>query len=339
MKGVSYEGVGKIVVREDLPMPSVKSDEALIKVKYCGICGSDVESFKKAGMYGSGTIIGHEISGEIIEIGDNVKKLKIGDHVTINPNTPCYDCYWCNQDQENKCKFAPSALGSLTNGGMVEFINVKEERIHTLPESISLIEGAMTEPLAVGIYSVQESGIKIGDSVAVFGAGTIGLITILALKVAGAANIYALEPVESKHRIALEMGANKTFTPQNWKKIQKLCDKIGPTHIFDCVGISETITSAIDLVRRGGYITMIGMDPEITDLKNFYGIAIKNITLRGIFAYNQDTFKTAINLLDKKRVNIKSLITKIIKLDEVPVAFEDLSKKLHDDIKIMVEIE
>jgi len=339
VKGVSYEGVGKIVVREDLPMPSVKPDEALIKVKYCGICGSDVESFKKAGMYGSGTIIGHEISGEIIEIGDNVKKLKIGDHVTINPNTPCYDCYWCNQDQENKCKFAPSALGSLTNGGMVEFINVKEERIHTLPESISLIEGAMTEPLAVGIYSVQESGIKIGDSVAVFGAGTIGLITILALKVAGAANIYALEPVESKHRIALEMGANKTFTPQNWKKIQKLCDKIGPTHIFDCVGISETITSAIDLVRRGGYITMIGMDPEITDLKNFYGIAIKNITLRGIFAYNQDTFKTAINLLDKKRVNIKSLITKIIKLDEVPVAFEDLSKKLHDDIKIMVEIE
>ncbi|HUW90750.1 MAG TPA: alcohol dehydrogenase catalytic domain-containing protein [Candidatus Nanopelagicaceae bacterium] len=339
MKGVSYEGVGKIVVRDDLPMPSVKPDEALIKVKYCGICGSDVESFKKAGMYGSGTIIGHEISGEIIEIGDNVKKLKIGDHVTINPNAPCYNCYWCNQNQENKCKFAPRALGSLTDGAMAEFINVNEERIHILPESISLEEGAMIEPLVVGIYSVQESGIKIGDSVAVFGTGTIGLMTILALKVAGAGNIYALEPVESKHRIALEMGANKAFTPQNWKKIQRLCDKIGPAHIFDCVGISETITSAIDLVRRGGYITMIGMDSEITDLKNFYGIAIKNITLRGIFAYNQDTFKTAINLLDQKRVNLKPLITKIIKLDEVPIAVEDLSKGLHDDIKIMVEIE
>jgi len=339
VKGVSYEGVGKIVVRDDLPMPSVKPDEALIKVKYCGICGSDVESFKKAGMYGSGTIIGHEISGEITEIGDNVKKLKVGDHVTINPNAPCYNCYWCNRNQENKCKFAPRALGSLTDGAMTEFINVNEERIHILPESISLEEGAMIEPLAVGIYSVQESGIKIGDSVAVFGTGTIGLITILALKVAGAGNIYALEPVESKHRIALEMGANKSFTPQNWKKIKRLCDKIGPAHIFDCVGISETITSAIDLVRRGGYITMIGMDPEITDLKNFYGIAIKNITLRGIFAYNQDTFETAINLLDQKRVNIKPLITKIIKLDEVPGAVEDLSKGLHDDIKIMVEIE
>ena len=122
MKGVSYEGVGKIVVKDDLPMPSVKPDEALIKVKYCGICGSDVESFKKAGMYGSGTIIGHEISGEIIEIGDNVKKLKIGDRVTVNPNAPCYNCYWCNQNQENKCKLAPSALGSLTDGAMVNLL-------------------------------------------------------------------------------------------------------------------------------------------------------------------------------------------------------------------------
>lgn len=339
MKGISYEGVGKIVVRDDLPKPSVKPDEALIKVKYCGICGSDVESFKKAGMYGSGIIIGHEISGEIIKIGDNVKKLKIGDRVTINPNVPCYNCYWCNQNQENKCKFAPRAIGTLTNGAMAEYVNVNEERIHILPESISLEEGAMIEPLSVGIYSVQESGIKIGDNVAVFGTGTIGLVTILALKLAGAGNIYALEPVESKQKIALEIGANKIFRPQNWKRIKKLCDKIGPIHIFDCVGISETITTAIDLVRKGGHITMIGMDPEITDLKNFYGIAIKNITLRGIYAYNQDTFETAITLLDQKRVNIKPLITKIIKLDEVPAAFEDLLNGLHDDIKIMVEIE
>ncbi|NHJ22444.1 MAG: hypothetical protein EAX91_15970 [Candidatus Lokiarchaeota archaeon] len=339
MKGVSYEGVGKIVVKDDLPMPSVKPEEALIKVKYCGICGSDVESFKKAGMYGSGIIIGHEISGEIIEIGDNVKKLKIGDLITINPNVPCYNCYWCNQNQENKCKFAPRAIGTLSDGAMAEFFSVNEERIHILPDSISLEEGAMIEPLAVGIYAVQESGIKIGENVAVFGTGTIGLITILALKLAGAGNIYALEPVESKHKIALEMGAAKTFTPQNWKKVQKLCDKIGPTYIFDCVGISETITSAINLVRKGGHITLIGMDPEITDLKNFYGIAVKNVTLRGIYAYNQDTFKTVINLLEQKRVNIKPLITKIIKLDEVPSAFEDIAKGLHDDIKIMVKIE
>ncbi|MFW9819346.1 MAG: zinc-binding dehydrogenase, partial [Candidatus Thorarchaeota archaeon] len=291
-----------------------------------------------SGMYGSGTIIGHEVSGIITEIGEDVKKLKVGDKVTINPNLPCYDCFWCNQNQENKCKFAPRALGTLTHGAMVEFFNVNNERIHILPDSISLEEGALIEPLAVGIYSVQESGIRLGESAAVYGAGTIGLMTILALKVAGASNIFVLDPVESKQKMALELGATKAFNPQNWKKIQRFTDKIGPPHVYDCVGIKDTISSSIELTRRGGHITMVGMDPDIGVLKNFYSIAIKNITLRGIFGYNQDTFRTAIELLEQKRVDIKPLITKVIEIDEVPHAIESLAEQMHKDIKILVRI-
>ena len=339
MKGVSYEGVGKIVVKDDLPRPNINPDEVLVKVKYCGICGSDIESFKKAGMYSPGTIIGHEISGDIVEVGEDVKKLKIGDRVTLNPNLPCYDCYWCNRSQENKCKSSPKALGTLVDGAMVEFINTNQERIHILPDSVSYEEGALVEPLAVGIYSVQESGIRLGESVAVYGAGTIGLMTILALKVAGASNIYVLDPVESKQKRALELGASKAFPPQQWKKIQRLTDRIGPPHVFDCVGINETITASIDLVRRGGYITLVGMDPDVGVLKNFYGLQIKNITLRGIFAYNQDTFEAAINLLDQKRVDVKPLITKVIQMDDISKAFEKLANKIHEDIKILVKIE
>ncbi|MFX1378781.1 MAG: zinc-binding dehydrogenase [Promethearchaeota archaeon] len=338
MKGVFYEGVGKIVVKDDLPKPSIKSDEVLIEVKYCGICGSDVESFKKSGMYGSGIIIGHEISGIINEVGEGVKRLKVGDKVTINPNLPCYDCFWCNRNQENKCKFAPRAIGTLTHGAMVEFFNVNHERIHILPDLISLEEGALIEPLAVGIYSVQESGIRLGESAAVFGAGTIGLMTIIALKTAGVSNIFVLDPVESKQKIALEFGATKAFNPQNWKKIQRFTEKIGPPHVFDCVGIKDTVSTSIELARRGGHITLVGMDPDIGVLKNFYGIAVKNITLRGIFGYNQDTFKTAIELLEQKKVDIKPLITKIIDIDEVPHAFEGLADQMHKDIKILVRI-
>jgi L-iditol 2-dehydrogenase/galactitol-1-phosphate 5-dehydrogenase len=336
MKGVMYDGVGKIVLLDDLPKPSIKQDDVLIKVKYCGICGSDVESFKRAGMYAPKTIIGHEFSGEIIEVGNNVKKLKVGDRVTVNPNLPCYDCYWCHRNQENMCKDAPNGLGLLTNGAMVEYINVRAERVHLLPDSISLEEAAAIEPLAVGIYSVEESGIKIGENAAVYGAGTIGLMTIQALKVAGA-NIFVLEPVESKHKLALELGADSVLIPKNWKKIQRLTNRLGPDHVFDCVGIGETISSAINLIRKGGAITLVGMDPE-ANLKNFYGLAVFNITLRGIFAYVQDTFRTAINLLEKKKVNVKPMITKIIKLDDVPEMFEALSKP-HDEIKVLVEID
>jgi threonine dehydrogenase-like Zn-dependent dehydrogenase len=338
MKGVAYEGVGKIVVKDDLPKPIINSDEILIKVKYCGICGSDVESFKKSGMYGSGIVIGHEVSGIIDELGEGVKKLKVGDKITINPNLPCYDCFWCNRNQENKCKFAPRAIGTLTDGAMVEFFKVNHERVHILPDSISLEEGALIEPLAVGIYSVQESGIRLGQSAAVFGAGTIGLMTILALKVAGASNIFVLDPVKSKQKMALELGATKAFNPQNFKKIQRFTEKIGPTHVFDCVGIKDTVSTSIELARRGGHITLIGMDPDIGVLKNFYGIAVKNITLRGIFGYNQDTFKTAIELLEQKRVNIKPLITKVIEIDEVPQVFENLAQQMHEDIKILVKV-
>ena len=335
MKGVMYDGVGKIVILDDLPKPSLKQDDVLLKVRYCGICGSDVESFKRAGMYAPKTIIGHEFSGEIVEVGNNVKKLKVGDRVTVNPNLPCYDCYWCHRNQENMCKDAPKALGTLTNGAMVEYINVGAERVHLLPDSISLEEAAAIEPLAVGIYSVEESGIKMGENAAVYGAGTIGLMIIQALKVAGA-NIFVLEPVESKHKLALELGADSVLIPKNWKKIQRLTNRLGPDHVFDCVGIGETISSAINLIRKGGIITLVGMDPE-ANLKNFYGLAVFNITLRGIFAYVQDTFKTAINLLEKKKVNVKPMITKIIKLNDVPEMFEVLSKP-HDEIKVLVEI-
>jgi threonine dehydrogenase-like Zn-dependent dehydrogenase len=338
MKGVVYEGVGRIVIRDDLPKPSIKPDEVLIEVKYCGICGSDIESFKKSGMYGSGTIIGHEFSGIVIEVGTDVKKVKIGDKVTVNPNLPCYECFWCLHNQENKCKFAPRALGTLADGAMVEFFSINQERIHILPESISLEEGALIEPLAVGIYSVQESGIRLGESAAVYGAGSMGLMTILALKIAGASNIFVLEPIESKQQRALELGATKVFDPENWKKIHRFTEKIGPPHVFDCVGIKETVMSSIELVRRGGHITMVGMDPEIGVLRNFFGIAIKNITLRGIFSYNQDTFKVAIDLLEQKKVDVKPLITNIIKLEDVPSSFETLAKKEHEDVKILVKI-
>ena len=337
MRGAFYEGVRKIVIRDDLPKPTINPDEVLIKVKYCGICGSGVESYQMEGMYFSGIILGHEFSGEIVEVGDKVKKLKIGNRITANPTLPCNNCYWCNRNQENMCKIHNNALGTVTNGAMAEYINVNADRVHILPDSISFEEGATIEPLCVGIYAVQESGIKMGENAAVYGAGTIGLMTINALKAANA-NIFVLEPLESKHKLALELGADDVFIPKNWKKIHRLTDRRGPDHVFDCVGISETIAASIDLVRYGGHITLVGMNPEPFEIKNFYGMAAGNKTLRGIYAYTQDTFKTAINLLFKKKVNVKPMITKIIKLDDAPNMFEILSKP-HDEIKVLVEID
>jgi len=339
MKGAVILGKHQIEIRDDLPKPEVLSNEVLIKVKYCGICGSGIESYESGGMYLPGIVIGHEFSGEIAEVGDNVRKWKIGHRVTVNPNVPCYDCYWCNHYQENMCKLSNNGLGTTQNGGMAEYINVKAERLHALPDSMSFKAGATVEPLANCVYAIQQSGLKIGDSVAVIGAGTIGLMTIQALKVAGAGSIYVIEPVESKQKKALELGAEKVLKPNAWNKIVRLTNKIGPDHVFDCVGLPETYMTSMNLVKRGGQITLIGIHAEPFEMKGFMQLMLKNISMKGVFSFNQEVFATSLNLIAESKVNVDPIITKTIKIEEVPAMFKTLANPPHEEINVLVELD
>lgn len=337
MKGAYFTEVHKVELLNDLPKPTIGSDEVLIKVKKCGICGSDIGSFLTGAMESQQIILGHEFSGEIVELGEKVKKLKIGDRVTVNPNIPCLDCYWCNQGLETMCIF--HTIGVTHNGALAEFVNVRADRVHILPNELSFEEGAMVEPLSNGVHAVKISGFRIGNNAAVFGAGTIGLMTILALKAAGASKIYVIEPVESKQKKALELGADEVFDPKRWSKIIKLTDKVGPEYVFDCVGLPETIMTSMQLARMGGIIVIIGMHPEPYEMKGFLQFMTKNLTMKGMYLVDQDSFKTAIRLIEQKRVDVLPIITKRIKFNEVSNAFENLSNHIHEDIKIMVDIE
>jgi threonine dehydrogenase-like Zn-dependent dehydrogenase len=309
----------------------------LIKVKKCGICGSDIGSYLTGAMESQQIILGHEFSGEIVELGEKVKKLKIGDRVTVNPNIPCLDCYWCNQGLETMCIF--HTIGVTHNGALAEFINVRADRVHILPNELSFEEGAMVEPLSNGVHAVKVSGFRIGNTAAIFGAGTIGLMTILSLKAAGASKIYVIEPVESKQKKALELGADAVFDPKRWSKIIKLTDKLGPEYVFDCVGLPETILTSMQLARMGGMIMIIGMHPEPYEMKGFLQFMTKNLTMKGMYLVDQASFKTAIRLIEQKKVDVIPIITKRIKLNEVSNAFENLSNHVHEDIKIMVNID
>jgi len=336
MRGAYFSEVHKIEIK-DLPKPKIAADEVLIRVKNCGICGSDVGSYLTGAMESQQIIIGHEFSGEIAEIGDKVKKMKIGTRVTANPNIPCLDCYYCRHGLENMCIF--HTIGVTHDGALSEFVKVRADRIHKLPDSVSFEEGAMVEPLSIGVQAVRNSGFKVGDTAAVFGAGPVGLMTIQALNAAGASKIYAIELIEAKHPLALKLGADKVFGPKLYGKIIKLTNKIGPDYVYDCVGLPETIINSMQLVKMGGTIMIIGMHPEPFEMKGFLQFTTKNITMTGMYLADQESYSTALRLIEQKKVDVLPLITKRIKLEEVPDAIEDLSKGLHDDIKIMVEIE
>ena len=338
MKVAIFKGKEQIVI-EDGIKPEIKSDEVLIQVKKVAICGSDVGSYETGGPYFPNKIIGHEFSGQLVEIGENVKKLKEGMRVTVNPQLPCHECYYCLHDQENMCKIKNYAYGTTEDGAMREFINVKAERVHNLPDNVTYEEGATVEPLSVALYAVEQSGFRLGQNAAVIGAGPIGMMIIQVLRSAGANKIYVLEPVESKHKIAMEIGADKAFLPKMWNKIVRLTDKLGPDHVYDCVGLSSTFTTALQLIKKGGNITLIGMHAGTIEVNNILFMTTNNISVRGVYGYNHDIFKTAINLYAQKKIRVKPLITKRIRLEQVPEMFKFLANPPHDELKVIVDFE
>ena len=338
MKIVVFEGKEQIVVKDGVK-PEIKSDEVLIQVKKVGICGSDVGSYETGGPYFPGKIIGHEFSGELVEIGENVKKLKEGMRVTVDPQIVCHECYYCLQGQKNMCKWQTYSLGTPADGAMSEFVNVKAEMVHKLPDNVSYEEGAAVEPLSIATYAVQQSGFQLGQNATVIGAGPIGLLIIQVLKNAGANKIFVIEPVESKQKISLDLGADKAFLPKAWNKIVRFTDKLGPDHIFDCVGLSTTFSTALNLIKKSGQITLVGMHASTFEIDNIKMMTINNISVRGVYGATHDIFKTSLNLYAQKKINIEPLITKTIRLEQVPAMFKNLANPPHDELKVMVDFE
>jgi 2-desacetyl-2-hydroxyethyl bacteriochlorophyllide A dehydrogenase len=336
MRGIFYEKPGQLYLRDDLPDPQINENEALIKVKNCGICGSDVSSYKMGGMSSQQIILGHEFSGKIVEIGNKVQNVKIGDRVTANPNIPCLECYYCKQGLETMC--VHNTKGVTFDGALAEYISVRADRIHILPDSISFEEGALIEPLSNAVYAVKTAHFRLGNNAVLFGGGTIGLMVTQVLKSAGASYIYIVEPIESKRKLALELGADYIFEPKKQKRIFRMTDKIGVDYIFDCVGIPNTIIDSLSLVKRGGVIMVIGMYIEPFEIKGWLQLTSKNLTLKGMYLADQNSFRTAIRLIEQKKVNVKKLITKKVTLEAVPEIYTHLSSGIHEDVKVIVKL-
>ncbi|MFX0030748.1 MAG: zinc-binding dehydrogenase, partial [Candidatus Hermodarchaeota archaeon] len=197
----------------------------------------------------------------------------------------------------------------------------------------------IVEPLSIAINAVYESGFKIGDIATVIGAGPIGLFLIQVLKATGAKKIFVIEPIESKRQKALVLGAYKVFNPDSWAKVRRFTDKLGPDHIYDCVGLSSTITTSLSLIKKGGCITLIGMHSSSFEINNALLLTTNSITLKGVYGYNQDIFKTAISLLEQGKIDVDPIITNRITIDEVPQMFEKLANPPHDELKVIVNID
>ena len=327
MKAAIYKSKQSLVV-EEIPTPEPEPDEIQIKISHSAICGTDVHVY----LYDiapPNTVLGHEFAGEISKIGSDVTRFKVGDRVIGmggNP-PPGKESPLRKQEQFNY------RLEGITNSrtrGYAEYTVCKEWEPLKLPDNVSTLEGALAEPCAVVTRAVRLSQQRLGDTVAVLGAGPIGLLCLQAAKAAGANKVIVSEPSEARRAIALELGADAVVDPTTQDPVERiieLTDGNGPHVVYECAAAKPSLQSALDMVRKKGNVMLVALAWEDVPLLPV-DWAGKEIQLNTTFGSEPYDFKVAVDLIATKKFLLEPLLseTDTIKLEDIQKAFESLIK-------------
>ncbi len=337
MKALVYEGAWQMPMR-DVPNAEPGTGELKIKVETVGVCGSDVHGFKgTTGRRKPPIIMGHEFSGTVVTRGSDVKEYQIGDRVVVTPLLTCGDCDNCRAGFPNQCQNR-SGLGVNLNGAYAEFINVPEKMVFRLPAEMSWEQGALVEPLAVGMHAVNLAPMALMDTVVIIGAGTIGLVTILAAKMRGAGKIIVTDVSEHRLDFAKRLGADVVINPAKQDAVEAVKAEThgkGSPVVIEAVGITATTKQSLLMARNGGNVVWIGnSDPEITI--NMQQIVTRELTVRGAYGFN-DEFGLSIEAIRSKRVDPTVLIEKRATLAEGTQIVDALARGNADWIKVMLK--
>jgi len=339
MKAVYVDDAYKVVVK-DVEVPELAENEVLIGTKVAGICGSDIHTYKGLHLFRKPpVIIGHEIAGEVVKVGPKVTKFKVGDRVTVEPQSGCGSCEHCLTGNVNYCnnRRAPGVNGWY--GAMVEYFNAPEHCVFKLPDTLSYDRGVLVEPLAVGVHAVRKANIQLGDKVAILGAGPIGLLTLAAAKAAGATTVLVTDVLDYALEGAEKMGATHTMNTMNrndW--INEAKQAVGGEFdkVLIAVGIPGIIDQAISLLRKGGRCVTIDMlhDTQTFDIVNLQQTE-KEIV--GCMTYTREDTIAAIDLLEAGHVNDEVLITHKLNYEEAAKGFQIVDKKEDRSLKVLVQ--
>lgn len=315
MKAAVFYGKEDIRV-EEKEIPEINDDEVLIKVSYCGICGSDLTAFR-TGNYVLGTVIGHEFSGIVEKAGKNVTGVTEGNRVTGASIIPCGNCSYCLSGKPNLCRNS-QLTGITINGAFAEFVKLPSKAVFRIPDNLEMKYAALTEPLSIVVHALYESDYRDGISVLVQGAGPIGLLLVSLLS-RSAQKILVSEISEKRLELARKINNSIiTINPAReniFSKIDMETDGEGIDMIFDTTGSPKSVISDFTLVRRGGEIIHVGI-PEEKCEADFFTTVVNEITIKGAYeSFNE--IPVAINLLSEKKVDGSKIITSTINLDEI----------------------
>ena len=320
MKSAVFYGKHDLRVEEH-EMPKVGPKDVLIQVKACGVCGTDVhiyEGDKGAAEVTPPTILGHEFSGVIAEVGSEVTNYKAGDRVCIDPNCYCGACEPCRNGVAHYCEHM-IGYGTTVNGGFAEYCAVNERQVYKLGDNTSFEQGAMTEPVACCLHGMDMCEIRPGHQVVVIGGGMIGLLMLQLSSLAGAAKVALLEPVESKREVGKKLGADICIDPIH-EDVKARLKEVGMTWVntvIECVGRPSTIEQAIDIAGNKAVVMMFGLTkPDETISVKPFEIFRKELVLKASYI-NPYTQKRALDLIDSGRLDVSSMVYEVADLDEL----------------------
>ena len=336
-------GLDKMEIR-DIPMPEPKEKEVQVEMEYVGICGSDVHYFHD-GRCGSYVVegdfmLGHECAGTVVALGEGVQSLKVGDRVALEPGITCGECEFCKRGLYNLCPDVQFLATPPVQGCYENYIAFPENMCFKLPENISTKEGALIEPLSVGLHAANQGNVQLGDSVVILGAGCIGLVTLLACKAHGASDITVVDVIPKRLDYAMKLGATRVINGKEKdavEEIMKLTNGVGVEKVFETAGSPFTIQQTPYIVKRAGTITLVGISAQEKIEYNFAQIMDKEPTIKSVFRY-RNIYPQAIAAIADGTIDVSGIVTHEFAFDDIQEAFDCAINNKDDVVKAVIKI-
>jgi len=327
----------------DSPDPVVGDDDVLIRVKACGICGSDVHGCTgKTGRRIPPLIMGHEAAGIVEDVGGNVSGFKKGDRICFDSTVYCNRCPACRKGSYNRCDkrqvLGVSVPAFKRHGAFAEYVAVPSWIVFTIPDSLSFVQAALLEPVSIGTHAASRAPISADDTVLVMGAGTIGLFILQGARLRGAAKVIAVDIDEFRLDVAKKLGASATINPAKSslkEAVLELTNGKGADVALEAVGYAKTFADAVSVTKLGGYVVAVGNLEKKAEF-DLQELVARELTFTGSYASSGE-FRKCIDLVASGRINVEPLISDVLPLQEGQRAFERLLKAEENLLKIVLE--
>ncbi len=322
------------------PIPQQKDNEVLVKLEYVGICGSDIHYYEK-GRLGdfiveTPFVLGHEASGTVVAIGKDVKHLSVGDRVALEPGTTCGDCEYCRKGKYNLCPDVVFFATPPVDGVFQEYVAHEAAMCFKLPNNVTTLEGAMIEPLAIGFHASKQGNAEIGQTAVVFGAGCIGLVSLMALKAKGVAKVFVADILDNRLEKALELGADGVINMKNEDISERLAGE-GIDLVIETSGNETAVNHGVTVLKKGGNLVLVGYSASGSTNLLTSRVINKELNINTVFRYRH-AYPVAIAAVASGKVPLNKLVSDIFDFDDLQNAMEQCINRKDSIVKAAVKL-